>query len=211
MHLEVSRLAAVASSWRDYTGRMDALRRMVRIVFQPNAEWDRIAAERTSIDVLVRHFILPLALLAPISSYIGIRWFNATWDADMGFLVPAHEALAAATTTLVATIGSVFALAGIFVLLAPLYGSARDYRMALSVATFGAVPILLAGATLFLPVMALVGLAGLTHSLYLYWLGARKVLHVAPGHQAEFVGISLLLLIVASTLAGAAASSLGMV
>lgn len=190
---------------------MDALKRIAGIVLHPNAEWERIAVEPVPIDVLVTQFILPLALLAPISTYIGIRWFNATWDEDMGFLVPANEAFVAAATTLVASIGSVFALAGIFVLLAPLYGSARDYRAALKVATFGAVPILLAGATLFLPVMALVGLVGLSHSLFLYWLGVHKVLHVAPKHQAEFVGISLLLLIVVSTLGGAAASSLGFI
>lgn len=189
---------------------MDALKRMARIVLQPNAEWDRIAVEDTSISVLVRLYILPLALLAPISTYIGIRWFNATWDEDMGFLVPANEAFTAAATTLLASIGSVFALAGIFVLLAPLYGSTRDYRVALKVAAFGAVPVLLAGATFFLPVMALVGLIGLSHTLYLYWIGVHRVLRVKPGHQAEFVGISLVLLIVASTLGGAAGSSLGL-
>jgi len=190
---------------------MNALKRMARIVLQPKAEWDRIAVEDPPIDVLVRHFILPLALLAPISTYIGIRSFNVTWDEEMGFLVPPSEAFTAAATTLVASVGSVFALAGIFVLLAPLYGSARDFRVALKVATFGAVPMLLAGATLFLPVMALVGLVGLSHSLFLYWLGVHKVLHVKPGHQAEFVGISLVLLIAASTLGGAAASSLGLI
>jgi hypothetical protein len=190
---------------------MDALKRMARILVQPNAEWDRIAAEDPSIDVLVRRVILPLAVLAPISTYIGIRYFGAAWDEDMGFLVPAHEAFTAAVTTLVASVGSVFALAGIFVLLAPLYGSAREYRVALKVAAYGAVPLLLAGATLFLPVMALVGLVGLSHSLYLYWLGAHKVLHVKPGHQAEFVGIALVLLVVASTIGGAAVSSLGLI
>ena len=61
-----------------------------------------------------------------------------------------------------------------------------------------------------LPVMALVGLVGLSHTLFLYWLGVHKVLRVPPRHQAEFVGIALVLLILASTLGGAAASSLGL-
>jgi hypothetical protein len=103
----------------------------------------------------------------------------------------------------------VFALAAIFVLIAPLYGSSRDYRAALKVSTFGAVPVLLAGSTLVLPVMAIVGLIGLCHSLYVFWLGAKQVLNVRPHHQSEFVGISLLLLSVVSTFAGAAASSAG--
>jgi hypothetical protein len=190
---------------------MDALRRIVGIVLHPNAEWDRIAAEHTTIDVLIRHFIVPLALLAPVATFIGIRFFDASWDEDLGFLVPPQDALAAAATTLVAAVGSVFALAGIFVLLAPLYGSSRDYRAALQVATFGAVPMLLAGALLFLPVLALLGLGGLFYTLYLYWLGAHKVLQVSRQHQAEFVGIAMLLLMVASSLGGALASSIGLI
>ena len=188
---------------------MDALHRIVAIVMHPNAEWDRVAGEGMSIGMLLRRFIVPLALLAPISTYIGIRFFNVDWDVDMGFLVPAKNAFATATTTFFAVVASVFALAGIFVLIAPLYGSSRDYRVALKVATFGAVPTMLAGALLVLPVMALVGLVGLSHSLYLYWLGARKVLQVAPADQAEFIGIAIVLLMAVSTLGGAALSSLG--
>jgi hypothetical protein len=190
---------------------MDAMRRVVGIVLHPKTEWERIAAEDTTVDVLIRHFLLPLALLAPIATFIGIRYFDASWDEDMGFLVAPQDAFAAAATTLFASLTSVFALAGIFVLLAPLYGSTRDYRVALKVATFGAVPMLLAGALLFLPVLALLGLFGLSYTLYLYWLGARTVLQVPRKHQAEFIGIAMMMLMVASSLGGAIASSVGLI
>ena len=188
---------------------MEALDRIVRIVFRPRKEWDRIAAETTSIDTLVRHYIVPLSLLAPLATSFGMRMFDSAWDYDQGYRVPVQDIFAAAATTLFASIASVFALAGIFVLLAPFYGSTRDYRVALQVATFGAVPVLLAGVTLVLPVMAIVALVGFVHSLYLYWLGAKQVLHVTRNEQAEFVGISMLLLSVASTIVGAIVSHLG--
>ena len=136
-------------------------------------------------------------------------FFDRAWDDDHGFRVPPTEIFAAAATTLFASIASVFALAGIFVLLGRFYGSTRDYRVALKVATYGAVPILLAGATLVLPVMAIVVVVGFVHSLYLYWLGAKRVLNVARNEQAEFVGIAMLLLSVASTIVGAIASRAG--
>lgn len=192
-----------------YTRRMVALRRIVRIVFAPKEEWESIAREDDSIDVLLRRYILPLSLLAPLATVIGMKNFDAAWDAQHGYIVPAHEIYSAAATTLFASIMSVFALAAIFVLIAPLYGSSRDYRAALKVSTFGAVPVLLAGSTLVLPVMAVVGLIGVCHSLYVFWLGAKQVLNVRAQHQSEFVGISLLLLSVVSTFAGAAASSAG--
>ena len=110
-------------------------------------------------------YILPLSLLAPVATMIGMKFFDAAWDEDIGYMVPPQDIFTAGATTLFASIVSVFALAGIFVLIAPMYGSSRDYRKALEVATYGAIPVMLAGATLVLPIMAIIGLAGLSHSL----------------------------------------------
>jgi hypothetical protein len=71
--------------------------------------------------------------------------------------------------------------------------------------------VLLSGATLFIPVMAVVGVLTLVHSLYLFWLGAHEVLHVRHSQQSEFVGVSILLLCVAATLLGGAASAVGLI
>jgi len=176
---------------------------------RPKDEWEIIAQEDTPIDELIRRFIIPLSLLAPIATVIGMEFFDASWDEDIGYVVPSTDIYAAGATTLFASILSIFALAGIFVLIAPLYGSSRHYPAALKVATYGAVPVMLAGATLVIPVMAIVGLVGLCHSLFLFWLGARQVLHVNREQQAEFIGISMMLFVVASTLAGATASAMG--
>ena len=218
MRLAVARpwtWVSIAAPSRDrqfqaYNRSMSASRRILRIVLKPTDEWDLIAGEETSIDVLLRRYILPLSLLAPIATVIGMKVFDASWDPGQGYLVAPQDIFAAGATTLFTAISSVFLLAGIFVIIAPLYDSSRNYRSALKVATFGAVPLLLAGATLVLPVMVIVGLIGLCHSLFLYWMGAHRVLNVRREHQAEFVGISMLLLVFVSTLAGAAASAAGL-
>jgi hypothetical protein len=188
---------------------METLRRIVYLVFRPAAEWDAIAGERTSVDALLRHYILPLALLAPVATVIGMKTFDRAWDPVHGFLVPAEQIIAAGVTTYFATVGSILVLAAIFTLIAPMFGAPRDYLAALKVATYGAIPVLLAGATLFLPVMAIVTMAGLCHTLFLFWIGVRRVLNVPRGDAVEFVGISLVLLTFISVLAGAAASATG--
>jgi hypothetical protein len=73
-----------------------------------------------------------------------------------------------------------------------------------------AIPVMLAGATLLLPAMAIVAMVGMCHTLFLLWLGVRRVLNVPRGAQAEFVGISLVLLTFVSVLIGAAASAIGL-
>ena len=190
---------------------METLRRIVYLIFRPTAEWDLIAGEKTSVDALLRFYILPLALLAPIATVIGMKTFDRDWDPVHGYLVPADRIFATGVTTYFAIVATIFALAAVFALITPMFGGTRDYLAALKVATYGAIPTLLAGATLVLPVMALIGLLGLCHTLYLIWLGAQRVLKVPAGGGAEFVAISLVLLALVSAVAVAAVSALGII
>jgi len=190
---------------------VDTLRRMFYLTFRPAMEWDRIAVEKTSVDQLLRRVILPLLLLAPVATVIGMKTFDRDWDPLHGYLVPSEQIFAAGATTYFASVASIFVLAAIFVLLAPMFGAPRDYVAALKVAAYGAIPVFLAGATLLLPAMAIVGMVAVCHTLYLYWHGVRRVLQVKEGSQTEFVGISVLLLAVASVVVGAAASSIGFI
>ena len=186
------------------------LRRIARLLLRPAEEWDRIADEKTSVVALLRDYILPLALLAPIATVIGMKVFDRAWDPVHGYLVPSDRILATGAMTYLAIVGSIFVLAAIFVVLAPMYGGARDYLSALKVAAYGAIPVLLAGAALLLPVLAIVGLVGLCHTLFLLWAGARHVLKVPAGDGAEFIGISIVLMTLVSILAGAVVSAFGL-
>jgi hypothetical protein len=188
----------------------EVLRRVLTLILTPSEAWDEIASEPTSVDQLIVRYIVPLALLAPAATVFGMKTFDASWDPAHGYLVPPDAIWAAGAATLFATILSIFGLAAIFVLIAPMYGSSRDYRSALKVATYGAVPVLVAGATLVLPVMAMVTVVALCHTLFLYWLGVRRVLAVPDDARTEFVGISLVMLGGVSSIAGAALSSVGL-
>ncbi len=189
---------------------LSTLQRLLELLLRPAAAWERIAAAPEGVDALLRRVILPYALLAPIATGIGMSVFDARWDPLHGYLVAPDRIFATAATTYFTIVASILVLAAIFVRVAPAFGASASYRAALNVAAFGALPVLVAGATMLLPVMAIVGLLALCHTLFLYWLGARHVLGVAAGDLSEFVGISLLLLSAISVIAGAAASSIGL-
>jgi len=189
---------------------LETLRRIVGLILRPRAEWERIVAEETSVDALLRGWILPLALPAPVATVIGMSVFDRAWDPLHGYLVPPGQIFAAGATTFFGIVGSIFALAAIFFLIAPMFRRPRNYVAALKVATFGSVPVLLAGGTLVLPAMAIVGMVGLCHTLFLYWLGVQQVLEVPVGGGAEYVGISIVLLAFVSVFAGAAGSAISL-
>jgi hypothetical protein len=188
---------------------MRALRRIVHLVFRPEEEWDAIAREPIAVNLLIRGYIVPLSLLAPVATIFGMSTFDRDWDPTAGYLVASEDIYSAGMATLFGTITSIFVLALIFKLIAPMYGSSRSYVAALKVATFGAIPVLLAGATLVMPAMVIVAVVALCHTLYLYWVGVGRVLAVAPGSKTEFIGISMTLLGGSSSLIGAMASGLG--
>ena len=174
------------------------------MLFYPRAEWDEIARESIRVDTLVRSYILPLSLIPPVATVIGMQTFDASWDPAAGYLVPPDEIYAAGLATLFGSISSIFLLAAIFRLIAPMYGSSRHYPSALKVATYGAVPVLVAGALLILPVMVMISIVALCHTLYLYWIGVRRVLDVPEEARTEFIGISLTMLGGLSSILGAA-------
>ena len=189
---------------------MEALRRITYLVFRPAAEWERIAAERTSVDELLRRYILPLAALAPIATFIGMKVFDRAWDPDQGYLVPADQIFSAAATTFFATIASIFALAAIMVLIAPMYRRRPDFLSALKVSAHGASPLLLSGVVLVLPVMVVVSMVALCYTLFLYRIGVTQVLEIRDD-PFEFIGISLLLLTFVSIMGGMIAASAGLI
>jgi hypothetical protein len=190
---------------------METLRRIVCLILFPRTEFRQIAGESPSVDRLIRHFILPLSLLAPAATVIGMKSFDAAWDPLHGYTVPADQIFAAGATTLFASLGSVFVLAAIFVLIAPMYGSRIHYPTALAAAAYGAVPVQIAGLALIVPSMIIVSMAALCHTLYLYYVAAQELLDVPAGAGTEFVGISMVFLVILSIVLGAAASAAGVI
>jgi len=190
---------------------MEILRRIVCLILFPRTEFRQIATESTSVDRLIRHFILPLSLLAPAATVFGMKTFDAAWDPLHGYTVPAEQIFAAGATTLFVSIASVFVLAAIFVAIAPMYGSRTHYPTALAAAAYGAVPLQLAGLALVIPAMIIVTMAALCHTLYLYYVAAAELLGVPDDARTEFVGISMVILVVLSIMLGAAASASGVI
>jgi len=189
---------------------MDVVHRIVDLLLRPAAAWDRIAREPASVDEILRRYLLPLALLTPVSMVVGMIAFDRSWNPLYGYQVPREHIFASGAQTFVLILGIVIGLAGIFTLIVPLFGATRSYRRSMQVATYGAIPVLLAGGTLLLPMMAVLALLPVGYTVVLYWMGARRVLGVSRGVETEFLAVSFVLLCVAATLAGAAAKFLGL-
>jgi uncharacterized membrane protein len=174
---------------------MDLMLRIIRIVFSPRDEWQRIAGEAW--HAAVTHTLV-LSLLPAFASFVSMR--------NSELPLPQHAVL----FTYFASALGVLAIAAAFWLLARMFSPKATAQGCAKVAAYGATPLLVASALLVIPVLVIVCVVSLLHVFYLYYLGAQQLLGVPENDAAQFVAIALVLAIVASTLGGGAAGALGL-
>ena len=171
------------------------MRRIIRIVVSPRAEWARIGAERAH-AALVHAFTL--SIIPAAASFVMAR------NSDLE--VPRNALIA----TYLGSLLTIYTVAAAFWLMVRLDSREAPLTRCMQVAAYGATPVLLASVALFSPVLVLVCVITLPYVFYLYYLGVQELLRV-PAHEAsQFVAIALVAAFVASSLGGAGIGVLGL-
>ena len=188
---------------------MGALNRIKGIMLHPEAEWDAVARDMPGAAGLLRSILLPLALLAPIATIIGMFFFDTGWNADYGYSLLRDRAPVIAVATYAFEIASVYLLALVFHLLARTEGRTPGFLSSFQVAALGSIPLLLSGATLFIPFNVIFSMIAMLYSFYLYYLGAVRLIGIRPPDATMFVGVAMVCMLLLSGLMGGFASMLG--
>ena len=154
---------------------MSILKRAMNICLTPGTEWDVIEGEQTPTGQLVTGYIIPLAAIGAVTSFIGSTLLGAVLPfVGGGSIVFGLVGL---------VLGLVMAAVGVFVislvvnLFAPTFGGQQDSNQALKVTAYSFTPGWLAGVLNIIPI-----LGGLLSSLialygfYLLYLGLPKLM-----------------------------------
>ena len=188
------------------------MHRIVGIIFRPKAEWSIISGESTTVGGLLFRYIIPLCLVPTLATVVGMTFFDVGWNPVHGYALPKRGALVTGAGNFLFLVASIFLLAFIFHSLATGEKQARStYANALKVATYGAIPVLLAGAFLVLPVMVMLVIVAAVHSLALFNSGLKGVLLVSETESPMLLGMAIVLLSVASMVIGAVAAAFGLI
>ncbi len=185
--------------------------RIKQLMLHPQAAWEAIAHDEPTAAVLLGKFILPLALLAPVATAVGMRVFDTGWNAEYGYSALRERAFQIATATYIFQIISIYLLAAVFFLLARTEGRKPSFLVALRVAVFGSIPVMLSGALLVIPFNTIFTLVAVMYSFYLYYLGADRLIGIRSADSAMFIGVAMFCMIVLSGVLGGIASSLGLI
>lgn len=180
-------------------------------MLRPEAEWDAVARDVPGASILLRNFLLPLSLLAPAATIVGMLLFDTGWNPEYGYSMMRERAPAIAVATYAFEITSVYMLAAVFYLLARTERRPPGFITTLQMATFGSIPLLLSGATLVIPFNVIFSLMALLYSFYLYYLGATRLIGMQPSDATMFVGMAMVCMLFLSGVMGAIGSALGVI
>lgn len=159
------------------------------IITQPAETWSVIAAETATPADIFRGYIVPLALIAPVCTFLSTILFS-----HRSIVI----ALIVAVVAFVLELVNVVIVAFIVNALAPSFGAAQDRVAALKLVAYSYTPRWIAGIATLLPVVgALLVLVATLYGLYLMYLGIPPVMKVP---QERAVGYTLVVVVAAIVL-----------
>lgn len=163
-----------------------------RIITAPAFEWPVIAAEPDTAPHLFSSYVVPLAAIGPVCSFLSSLIFS-------------HHPIVGAITALFAF---VLALANVFVIslvasaLAPSSGGVADRMQSLKLIAYSFTPGWIAGVLNIVPFLGILSIFASLYGLYLIYIGATPVLAVPRGNAIGFTVLVVLAAIVLGVVFG---------
>lgn len=168
-------------SMSDQPKARSIVERAKNIVLSPDAEWDKIDGEQTTVRKVYTEYVAILALIPAVSGALGGLIFGFGMMGDR-LRFSGGDTLAFAISLYAMALLTVAVVALIVDALAPTFAGTRNRVQAFKVAGYAYTPAWLAGIFLLVPGLGFLRLLGL-YGLYLLYLGLPKLMK-APQDKA---------------------------
>ena len=172
---------------------MNIIERIKGIILKPKEEWQTIAGETTSIADLYKNYIIILAAIGPVASFIGLSIVGVSLPMVGSYRIPIVTGLLNAVVQYVLTLVGVYVLAFIIDALAPTFSGEKNMDQAFKVAMYSYIPGWLVGIFMIIPALGVLSILGL-YGLYLLYLGL-PILMKSP--QEKSVGYTITVIVAA--------------
>jgi len=156
---------------------MSIVERAKRIIVSPRTEWDVIEREATPTQQLLVGYVLPLAAVAAIASFIGSAIFAGMLGSAFGARVGIGGALVGAIIAVIMAVVSVFVIGFIVDALAPTFGGQKNMNQALKLVAYSYTPGWVFGILAIIPFLGwLAAVIGGLYGIYVMYLGLPKLM-----------------------------------
>jgi hypothetical protein len=170
---------------------MNITERIKGIVLRPKEEWQTIAGETTPIAELYKNYIILLAAIGPVASFIGMSLVGVSLPVGGAHRVSITTGMLHAVVQYGLSLVSVYALAFIIDALAPTFSGEKNIDQAFKLATYSYTPGWLVGIFALIPSLGIFGILGL-YGLYLLYLGL-PVLMKSPNEKSTGYTVAVII------------------
>ena len=170
--------------------------RIKNILVSPKTEWQTIRAEKKPHVEVLTTYVLLLALIPALASFIGYGLIGKT---VLGIKIGGFGwGLRHAIIQYVTMVGGVYLSALVINFLADTFNARKNFDQAFSLVAYSYTPMFVGGVFyLFLSLTWLALIAGL-YGLYLLYIGLAPMMKVPNEKQTAYFVVSLLVMIVVS-------------
>ncbi|MCC7462784.1 MAG: YIP1 family protein [Gammaproteobacteria bacterium] len=178
--------------------------RVKAILLTPRSEWPVIAAEETTAGALYRGYIIWLAGLAALASFVASSVVGYGVPFLGTFRVGVAAGLTSAITGWVLALVVVWLVALLVDALAPTFGGQKNRIQALKVVAYAYTASWIASIGQIIPGLRwLILLAGLIYGIYLLYLGLPHTMKCPPERAVGYTAVTIVVAIIASWIIGA--------
>lgn len=177
------------------------IERAKNILLKPLEEWPRIEAEPSTIQEILLRYVLPLAAIGPVASFIGSQVFGY---GALGFSYRPSllSSLSSAIVTYVLSVIGIFVLSLIADFLAPKFGGTSNRLSAFKLVAYSWTAGLLAGVFGIIPSLAFLAILGL-YSVYLLYTGATPLMKVPQDKAVAYTAVTIVCAVLIYIVVGA--------
>jgi hypothetical protein len=175
---------------------MQLVQRARNIIVSPKTEWDVIAAETTPARDLIVGYVLPLAAIAAIASFIGMSLIGQSLPFLGTFRMGIGWGLGLAIYNIVMAVVFVYVLGFIIDALAPTFNGQKSMAQAIKLAAYSYTPAWLAGVLSIIPALGILAIIGALYGLYLLYLGLPRLMRNPPDKSAGYTALVVVCAIV---------------
>ena len=170
---------------------MNITERIKGILLKPKEEWQTIAGETTPIADLYKNYVIILAAIGPVASFIGMSLLGVRLPMGGAFRVPITSGIMTSVVQYGLTLVGVYILAIIIDALAPTFSGEKNLNQAFKLAMYSSIPGWLAGIFALIPALGVLGILGL-YGLYLLYVGL-PVLMKSPKEKSTVYTVAVII------------------
>lgn len=184
--------------------------RVLDVLLRPRTTWPVIAAEQAPATQLVIGYVMPLAAIQALVSFVRVSVIGVRLPFDTVERTPVVQGLFSTVLAFGLALAGVFVLALIVNVLAPTFKGTRDSNRALKIVAYAMTPAWLGALFGLLPALGtLLGLLATLYAIYLLYLGLPVLMQSPQDKAVPYTAAVVACSIVLGILLGAVAVAVG--